>query len=78
MSQCLARVPEIVRVTKKNCKDYVFNTVDRFAECSATYERMIREICSHGLEFEEMRKLEECQETQKPEKTLFASMYASS
>lgn len=78
MSQCLTRVPEIVRVTKKNCKDYVFNTVDRFAECSTTYERMIREICSHGLEFEEMRKLEECQETRKPEKTLFASMYASS
>lgn len=77
MSQCLTRMPEMVRETKKNCKDFVFNTVDRFAECSATYERMIREICSHGLEFEEMRKLEECQETRKPEKTLFASMYAS-
>jgi hypothetical protein len=75
MSQCLVKLPEVMRETKKNCKDFVFNTIDRFTECSATYERMIREICTRGLEFEEMRSLEECQETRRPENTLFASMY---
>lgn len=76
MRASIEEMPRVMRQTKENCKDYVFNTVNRFTECGVTYECMLREISARHLEFEEMRDLEECQELKRPEKkSLFSAMY---
>lgn len=60
VNDILALIPVAMRESKENCKDYVFNTVNRFTECSTTYTRMLREIEARHLEFDEMQQLEEC------------------
>jgi hypothetical protein len=70
---------------KGNIKEYVFNTVIRFALCWETYQRMNRELVEKQINFDELHEtqcyeniVQQQQQQQQQEKItshLFSAMY---
>jgi len=47
---CFDEMCGLLAKERDNCEQYVFNTVNRFIECSTTYHKLVAHLKSHNIE----------------------------
>lgn len=71
---CFDAMCDLLAKERDNCEQYVFNTVNRFIECSRTYQKLVTHLKAHNIELAATAVVVEGVATQ-PESEGCASMY---
>ncbi|MEO5947927.1 MAG: hypothetical protein ABIP79_14005 [Chitinophagaceae bacterium] len=59
VAQCFDEMCKILSKERENCSQYMLNTVNRFIECSTTYNKVLAHLRLYNLELDCLRKEEE-------------------
>ena len=76
VNQCFIQMRELIRLESENCREYIFNTVNRFIECSTTYQRLLAHLRLYNVVLPCLQQQQQQQHQDVAE--CFSSMYQKS